>query len=235
MPASATARDRLVVLNPRLRNSTWNNLAGSTNAMYWSPAMMFRPNAVAATVPINLPVVLARNNTGVISLESRPNLSSMVPKASAPMISQMVNNMLSMPPRDSNESTAGVPVLAWKPLDMASQVPLTKAAGEDNSGLSTKSSTTCGCRNAANTPATMAEAVMASEGGTFFSDNTMRNASGSRFSGVIQNMSFSCSSSVAITPPSTVAAWPKKPMQANTMIAINIAGTDVQACARKWA
>ena len=59
VPASAASRDRLVGARPRFSNSTRNTRAGSTSAMYWSPAKMFSPSAFANTVKYSRPVVVA--------------------------------------------------------------------------------------------------------------------------------------------------------------------------------
>ena len=42
--------------NPRASNSLRKSRAGRTSAMYWSPAMMLRPNAVPTTDPTSWPV-----------------------------------------------------------------------------------------------------------------------------------------------------------------------------------
>ncbi len=43
---------------------------------------------------------------GLTSRLIRPNSSNIAPKVTAPMISQIVSNMLSMPPRESSRSTS---------------------------------------------------------------------------------------------------------------------------------
>ena len=110
--------------------------AGSTSAMYWSPATTLSPNAHAKTVRNSRPVLFAAANIGSISRLIRPNSSSSVPKVTAPMISQSVISMLSMPPRDSSRSMSAMPESIEKPFAMAFQIALidsttTAAAGDE--------------------------------------------------------------------------------------------------------
>ena len=150
---------------------------------------MFRPIAVATTEAKRLPMLFARNNNGSTNLFSRPKSSTIVPKLDAPIISQMVSNMLSIPPRESKASICSIPEFSWKPDAIAVQVALIANRKEDASESVIKRAMACGCINAVMTPAKIAEQIMASGAGTLNSDKPSKKTNGNKFHGVILNNS----------------------------------------------
>src|SRR5262249_60881341 len=63
VPESSTTRESTHGLYLRRLNSRRNVRAGRTIAMYWSPAMMFRPMAVPMTVATSFPPDVALTST----------------------------------------------------------------------------------------------------------------------------------------------------------------------------
>ena len=72
--------------------------------MYWSAVTMLVANTDATRVATSAPADFASSMMGVISRSSTPAFSTTPPNASAVMMSQIVFNMLSMPPRDTSTS-----------------------------------------------------------------------------------------------------------------------------------
>ena len=105
--------------SPRSANSTRKIRLGITTAMYWSPARMFRPIAVAATVRISFVAERARATTGRMRRSRKPACSMTAAKLSAPRMSQTVVSMLDMPPRENKLSMASFPLVETKPVAIA--------------------------------------------------------------------------------------------------------------------
>ena len=104
----------------------------------------------------------------------------------APMISQSVSSMLSMPPRDTSRSISAMPESIGKPVAIACHTALIDSIDRRRRRPSTKPCTTSGCRNGARrTPANSVAAISASDAGTLRIDSTASSTSGSRLSGVM--------------------------------------------------
>src|SRR3712207_2534527 len=225
VPLSAVNRDRLVGARPRCANSTRKMRAGRTRAMYWSPATTFRPKAHANTVTNSRPVLFAAAIIGSTSREIRPNRSSRTPNVTAPKISQSVNSMLDMPPRETSRSTSATPVSTVSPVAIASQAALI----DSTTTLpcpATKSATTWGWVNAASTPANSADPSSASDAGALRTESTTSSTRGSRFTGLIQNSWSKSASSVLVGTASRTSGPVIQPRTRKTTSAIAKAGTD---------
>ena len=159
---------------------------------------------------------------------------SSAPNVTAPMMSQMVSSMLSMPPRESNRSMSAMPEFIEKPFAIVFQtawIEPTTAFGLPSISR-TNCSTTSRCVMVACAPANSAAAINANEAGTLRIDRNASNASGSDYR-VIQKISDSLANSTSSLTRS-FAGGPAIPRMANPMHAMTNAGTLVQAWLRIW-
>src|SRR4051812_37935654 len=158
-----------------------NMRAGSTIAMYWSPAIMLNPIEVSMTVAIVAPADVTRLITGAINLALNPAKSITAPNDMAPRINQTVSNMLLMPPPVKSASICATPVEDLKPLAIASQTPLSRASGVLNPGSAANFTTTCGCIITATSAPTSAPIRMERNAGYLRNPSSSNTAIGSRF------------------------------------------------------
>src|SRR5262245_25813335 len=179
VPAAPIVRESMRGASPRRSNADLNIRPGNTMAMYWSAVMMLVASTAATRDVTSVPTDFAARITGSISRSRTPAFSTTPPNARAAMVSQMVFNMLSMPPCETSVSMAWFPVVDLYPLAIASQTPFTRRSGPevpspDSANAVTRPSAT----TTASRPPARAPRKMVVNGGNLSTASTITTRSG---------------------------------------------------------
>ena len=128
---------------------------------------MLIPMHVAIVVIIKDPVEFANVRTFSTILLRSCAVSNTPPKVKAQTTSQIVFNILAMPPRVSKSSTIGTPLSRTKPECNAVHTPESIVSEFESSGSFTKVETTLGCNMIENNPANKAPIKIVGKAGIF--------------------------------------------------------------------